>query len=288
MSVVLSRISKTYPDGTRALKDVSLSFERGTLGLLGPNGSGKTTLMRILATLLPQTSGDVSVFGVSLAGKAAIRAMLGYLPQTFGFYPQFTVRETLDYFANLKGVDNRRRVDDLLETVGLAQRQGIKVRGLSGGMKQRLGIAVALLNDPRLLIIDEPTAGLDPEGRVELRNLISSLPGDRTVIISSHIVEDMAQSASVVAVLFRGTLLFMGTPTELARQAEGRVWEGDVSAEDLAGLRGTHYVMASVRTGDTLRVRCVGPGNASLRSVTPALEDGFMVLLRKVRLECEA
>lgn len=288
MSVIVTSISKTYPDGTRALEGVSLAFDRGTLGLLGPNGSGKTTLMRILATLLPQTSGEASIFGIPLTEVGTIRSMLGYLPQTFGFYPQFTVRETLGYFASLKGVPGRGRVSDLLETVGLAERSGTRVKALSGGMKQRLGIAVALLNDPRFLIIDEPTAGLDPEGRVELRNLISSLPGDRTVIISSHIVEDMAQSASSVAVLFRGRLLFTGVPGDLARQADGRVWEGDVTTADLAHLRETHFVMASVRTGDSLRARCVGPGAPGLSSVAPSLEDGFMSLLQRERAECGA
>jgi ABC-2 type transport system ATP-binding protein len=283
MSLLVRGMSKTYPDGTQALTGVDLDFAGGTLGLVGPNGSGKTTLMRILATLLPPTAGSAEVFGVSIQDRDAVRRMLGYLPQTFGFYPQLSVLETMVYFAGLKGVSDRRRIDTLLETVGLAARRRSRVRGLSGGLRQRLGIAVALLNDPRLLIIDEPTAGLDPEGRVDLRNLISSLPGNRTVIISSHIVEDIAQSASVVAVLFQGNLLYCGSPSGLAEAAENQVWEAEVDLDDLPDLRRSHMVVASARYGERLRVRCIGPAQAGLSPAAPTLEDGFMVLVNRGR-----
>ncbi len=283
MSLSLLGVTKTYPDGTQALRDVTLSFAGGTLGLVGPNGSGKTTLMRILATLLPASSGSAEVFGIPVTDHGSIRRILGYLPQTFGFYPQLTVAETLRYFAGLKGVTDPRRAELLLETVGLAARRHSRVRSLSGGLRQRLGIAVALLNDPRFLIIDEPTAGLDPEGRVELRNLINSLPGDRTVIISSHIVEDIAQSASVVAVLLQGRLLFTGTPDTLAETAEGRVWEADVDLADLPSLRRTHLVVASARYGQKLRVRCIGAGQQGLTPAVPTLEDGFLVVVNRGR-----
>lgn len=278
--VIVQGIVKTFPGGTRALDGISLKIGAGTFGLLGPNGAGKTTLMRILATLVAPTSGTATVLGVPLKDVAGIRQILGYLPQSFGFYPQLSVWETLQYFAHLKGVTDRRRMEDLLELVGLADRRTTKVRHLSGGMRQRLGIAIALLNDPRFLIVDEPTAGLDPEGRVEFRNLITTLPGQRTVLISSHIVEDIAQSAAEVAVINRGQLLYVGTPGELAQIAAGKVWLVDIGVWELNELKRTHFVVATVRSGDRLEVRCLGPGGAGFRPVPPTLEDGYMALLR--------
>lgn len=286
MTIEIAGLSKTYSNGTRALKGVTWSFGQGTAGLLGPNGSGKTTLMRILATLLRPTSGRVTIFGHPVENAAEVRRLLGYLPQTFGFYPQLTVWETLEYFAHLKGVERPARLAELLEIVGLAEHRKTRTGGLSGGMRQRLGIAVALLNDPKLLIVDEPTSGLDPEGRVQFRNLLTSLPGERTVIISSHIVEDMTQTASHLAVLLEGRLLFTGRPAELAEKAGGRVWEGRVKVSDLGEFSRTHYVVSSVREGDELTVRCIGPGGSGLRAVTPTLEDGFIVTLREGRSRC--
>ncbi len=287
MSILIKDIRKTYPDGTQALKGFSLSFPGGTVGLLGPNGSGKTTLMRILATLLSPTSGEAEVFGIPLGDRRRIRSLLGYLPQTFGFHPQMSVWETLRYFAVLKDVPERGRLDDVLDQVGLSSHAATRTSALSGGMRQRLGIAVALLNDPRLLIVDEPTAGLDTEGRIELRNLIATLPGSRTVLISSHIVEDVAQTVSMVAVLFEGRQLFTGPPGELARVAEGQTWEGKTDVAELSQVERTHYVTSSARAGDSLRFRCIGPGLPGLEPSPPTLEDGFLVLLRRGRLQCD-
>lgn len=255
----------------------------GTFGLLGPNGAGKTTLMRILATLLAPTAGDATVLGHPFRDYRAIRAILGYLPQRFGFYPQLTVLETLQYFSALKEVRDRRRISALLEAVGLEDKARVRVHALSGGMRQRLGVAVALLNDPQVLIVDEPTAGLDPEGRVEFRNLLTTLPGNRIVLLSTHIVEDIAHSAGRLAVLFEGRVLFRGTPAELAEGARGRVWETTVGVDELQELQRTHFVVSSVRTGNELKVRCLGPGGGRFSEASPTLEDGYMALLMKER-----
>lgn len=283
MALIIKDISKTYNDGTQALRNLSFSANSGTIGLLGPNGSGKTTLMRILATLLPPSSGDVEINGIPLTNRLAIRDTLGYLPQKFGFYPRLTVWETLIYFGHLKGIHSRKRLEELLDLVGLTKRRKTRVQGLSGGMRQRLGIAVALLNDPKFLIVDEPTAGLDPEGRLAFRNLLTTLPGERTVLLSSHIVEDIAQSATQLAVLYKGDLLFTGSPLDLCHAADGHVWQAEISQIDLPKLEESHLVVSTVREDDRLRVRCIGPKRAGFLALSPTLEDGYMTLLRGKR-----
>ncbi|MGE5672379.1 MAG: ABC transporter ATP-binding protein [Mycobacterium leprae] len=276
----MNAVSKVYPGGVQALRNITLQIGEGTFGLLGPNGAGKTSLMRILATLLPPTAGDATLFGVPLSDRATIRAMLGYLPQSFGFYPQLTVWETIVYFAQLKGLQGMSRLNELLELTGLADRRGVRVKGLSGGMRQRLGIAVALLNDPKLLIVDEPTAGLDPEGRVEFRNLITTLPGNRTVLLSSHIVEDIAQSAASIAVIDRGELLFTGRPKELVQLAAGRVWAVALTVDQMPALKESHFVVATVREEERMVARCIGPGGPGFVPAAPTLEDGYLALLK--------
>lgn len=279
MPIVIQNLVKAYANGVRALKGVSLQLGSGTVGLLGPNGAGKTTLMRILATLLTPTEGTAEIFGRPLSDRAAIREMLGYLPQSFGFYPQLTVWETLQYFAHLKGV-GRSRASEMLELVGLQEKRRHRVNSLSGGMRQRLGIAVALLNDPRLLIVDEPTAGLDHEARIQFRRLLGNLPGERTVLISSHIAEDIAQTCRKVVVLAGGEVRFQGTPGQLAEEAVGRVWEAEISPDDLPKLEETHTIMSSVRSDRHVLVRCIGPAAEGLSPLTPSVEDGYMALLR--------
>ncbi|MBX6351035.1 MAG: ATP-binding cassette domain-containing protein [Clostridia bacterium] len=278
--VEVEGLSKTYPGGVRALDDVSFRCEVGTFGLLGHNGAGKTTLMRILASLVRADAGRASVFGVPVERAEEIRAMLGYLPQRFGFYPQLTVRETLEFFAVLKKVTSRARIDEVIDVVGLGDLVGRRAGSLSGGMRQRLGIAVALLNDPKLLIVDEPTAGLDPVARAEFRQLLSALPGERVVILSTHIVEDVTLAASRLAVLHRGRLLFTGTTGELAAAAAGRAWETRVSAAELERLRATHAITSAVREGDMIFVRCVGEPLPGLTPRSATTEDGLIFLTR--------
>ncbi len=217
MEIVLRGLTKTYRGGVRALSDVDLTIPTGMYGLLGPNGAGKTTLMRILAGILRPTDGTVWIGEhdcATEAGRVAVKRTLGYLPQELGLYPDLSAREFLDYIGILKGMDDRtarqRRVDELLDTVALANVANRKLKTFSGGMKRRVGIAQALLNDPQLLIVDEPTAGLDPEERIRFRNLLADLAGDRTVLLSTHIVEDVAQTCRMLAVLAGGHVRFHG------------------------------------------------------------------------------
>jgi len=225
--IQIQALHKTYPKGKVALDDIELTIAPGVHGLLGPNGAGKTTLMRILATLLLPTGGQVEVFGLDLVkDRQAVRRVLGYLPQEFGFYPHLTATECLDYLALLSGInsatDRSQRIRYLLERVHLWHVQGEKVGTFSGGMKQRLGIAQLLLHDPRVIIVDEPTAGLDPHERVSFRNLIRELcesQQDRIVIISTHIVEDLEHLAPTITVMDRGRILFSGRSEDLKTQA---------------------------------------------------------------------
>jgi ABC-2 type transport system ATP-binding protein len=234
----LGRRAKSY-GGVAALVDLDLDLGPGITGLLGPNGAGKTTLIRILATLLAPTAGEVRVNGWRAAGaqdRVEIRRRLGYLPQDLGLYPRFSVFEFVDYLAILKELDDpadrHRRVRAALEAVELEDLAGRKVRTLSGGMRRRVGIAQAIVADPELLLLDEPTTGLDPEQRMRFRQLIASLGTHRTVVLSTHLVEDVAAVCTQVVVLWQGRVRFRGTPSELRRLADGQVWS---SAEDGRG-----------------------------------------------------
>jgi ABC-2 type transport system ATP-binding protein len=263
---------------TRALDAVDLTLERGITGLLGPNGAGKTTLLSILATVNEPDDGRVSVFGLDprdAAERVEIRRRLGYLPQELGYHRHFTVAAFLDYVAILKEITDRRRrageVARVLAAVGLEHRARTRIRALSGGMRQRLGIAQALLGQPELLILDEPTAGLDPEQRLRSRELLSGLPGDPVIVLSTHQADDIAAICPKVIVLLHGRVRFAGTPAELAATAAGRVWA--------AGERDARAHL-SWRGGDN-RWRHIGdrpPAGAEL--VTPTVEDGYLLLSR--------
>src|SRR5437763_9992729 len=219
MKLTIEGVGKSYRGKVWALRDFSLELGSGVLGLLGPNGAGKSTLMRILATITRPTSGGVLWNGTDIANKPdALRDVLGYLPQDFGIYPNLTVVEFLDYLAAVKGIraaNARKRIRDLLDIVNLSDAARRPLGGFSGGMRQRVGIAQALLNDPKLLIVDEPTAGLDPEERVRFRNLLSELGGERTVILSTHIVSDVEAAATEIALIARGRLLAHASPEKL-------------------------------------------------------------------------
>ncbi len=290
MEVRIDELSKIYGGKVRALDGVSLEIPTGMFGLLGPNGAGKTTLMRILAGILRPTSGTVRAGdhdAATEAGRTAIKRVLGYLPQDLGLYPDLKAWEFLDYVGILKGLEDKKarrgRVEELLEMVGLSDVSKRKLKGFSGGMKRRIGIAQALLNDPRLLIVDEPTAGLDPEERIRFRNLLSDLAGDRTVLLSTHIVEDVAQTSRELAVLAGGKVIFRGTSEGLISSARGRVWtietDGPKPDDDLT-------VVSTLHLGRAVQYRVVGDPPRHLRAVetTPSLEDGYVWLMRERRL----
>ena len=283
MRIDITGLTKRYKGNVAALDGLDLVVPTGMFGLLGPNGAGKTTLMRILAGLLRPTAGRVRIgeHDVSTrAGRLAVQRTLGYLPQDLGVYPDLTAREFLDYVALLKGIDDgptrRRRVGELLEVVALTADADRRLRGYSGGMRRRVGIAQALLADPRLLIVDEPTAGLDPEERIRFRTLLAQLGGARTVLLSTHIVDDIAQTCRELAVLASGRLVFRGTVGELTRHAEQRVWS--VGTAGPAPTGGT--IVSAVPDDAGMRYRVVAPTqpDPDAEPVEPNLEDGYLAL----------
>ncbi|HLS79391.1 MAG TPA: ABC transporter ATP-binding protein [Nocardia sp.] len=281
MQLELSNVTKNYR-GKQAVTDVGMSIGPGVLGLLGPNGAGKSSLMRILATITRPTSGTVTWGGVDIvAAPGELRRALGYLPQDFGIYPNLSAREFLRYLATVKGLtarSARSRVDELLELVNLTDAGSRPLGKYSGGMRQRVGIAQALLNDPRVLIVDEPTVGLDPEERMRFRNLLGELGADRIVILSTHIVSDVEAVADDIAVLAGGRLRWRGTPERLLRATEGLVWESVVPASAVADIRTRAMVTRTVRTAAGVRVRSVAPVAPSphARRVEPDLEDAYL------------
>jgi len=283
--ISISELTKTYSGKVQALRGIDLKIGSGMFGLVGPNGAGKTTLMRILAGLVHPTSGAVRVLGNDVTtphGKLATKAVLGYLPQELGLYPNLTAREFLDYIAILKGVTDRsarrQQVTDALQQVRLSDEADRQLKTYSGGMKRRVGIAQALLGDPQLLIVDEPTSGLDPEERVRLRNLLSDMAVRRTVILSTHIVEDISQSCNDLAVIAHGKVLFRGTPRDLIARARGHVWTINSAGErPNNGLT----IVSTLQLQDAVQYRVLGePAGQAAMPVEPSLEDGYMWLMK--------
>src|SRR5213594_3112901 len=262
MQLVIEHVSKRYGRDLWALSDFSLTFAPGVLGLLGPNGAGKSTLMRILATITRPTQGRVLWNGEDIAARPdPLRTVLGYLPQDFGVYPNLSAREFLEYLAAARGLEARtarKRIDQLLDLVNLADVRRRPLGGFSGGMLQRVGIAQALLNDPRLLIVDEPTGGLDPEERVRFRNLLSELSGERIIILSTHIVSDVEATATDIALISQGTLVAHASPEELLRRVEGKVWEWVIPSADLNAARQRYLVSNTARRSDGVHARVLG------------------------------
>jgi ABC-2 type transport system ATP-binding protein len=288
LKLTIDHVSKRYGSNALALQDFSLELGSGILGLLGPNGAGKTTLMSILATITKPSAGTVQWNGTDLAGNPnAIRSVLGYLPQDFGVYPNLNAVEFLEYLAAVKGLDAagaRRRIDELLNLVNLTEVRKRPLGGYSGGMRQRIGIAQALLNDPKLLIVDEPTAGLDPEERVRFRNLLSDLSGDRIVILSTHIVSDVEATATDIALISQGRLVAHAAPEDLLRAVEGRVWEWVVPSSELNAARQQFLISNTTRRSDGVHVRLLNsqpPPGAS--EVAPTLEDAYLFCLSQHR-----
>ncbi|MBI3283655.1 MAG: ABC transporter ATP-binding protein [Burkholderiales bacterium] len=258
MELRIQHLSKKYSTGVQALNDISLTIPAGMFGLLGPNGAGKSTLMRTLATLQDADSGTAHLDAIDIrTHKDTVRRMLGYLPQDFGLYPKVSAYDLLDHFAVLKGLDQRKErkevVEALLHQTNLYNVKNKHVGGFSGGMRQRFGIAQALLGDPQLIIVDEPTAGLDPEERVRFHNLLSDIGADKIVILSTHIVEDVADLCNHMAVIDKGSVILTGQPLQLIDQIQGKIWKRFIDKAELAQFQQQYQVISSRLTaGRTL------------------------------------
>jgi ABC-2 type transport system ATP-binding protein len=287
MNLSIKNVSKQYRRDFWGLRDFSLELGVGVLGLLGPNGAGKSTLMRILATITDKTTGAITWNGVDIARHPEdLRQVLGYLPQDFGVYPNLNALEFLEYMAALKGLDGKaakRRIDELLQLVNLMDSARRPLGGYSGGMKQRVGIAQALLNDPQLLIVDEPTAGLDPEERVRFRNLLADLSGERIVILSTHIVSDVEATATSIAIVNKGQRITHAAPETILRAVEGNVWTWVVSSEELTKLKQSHLISGTARRSDGVHVRVVATRqpNPTAEPVSATLEDAYLYLISR-------
>lgn len=284
----ITNLNKTYGSGIRALRDVSLSVPAGMFGLLGPNGAGKTTLMKILATLLAPNSGAVAFDELDLLKEPmSVRRSLGYLPQDFGFYPTFTAEQMLSYLALLKGVadkkERRALIGALLEKVNLVDARNQRVGTFSGGMRQRLGIAQALIGQPKLLIVDEPTAGLDPEERVRFHNSLSEVASDNAVVIlSTHIVADVANLCGQLAIIRQGEIIATDAPEAALARLSGSVWEATVEREQFAVLKPSLQVLTSQSVGDRVRVRAFARRTAPAENFQPAaptLDDFYLIAI---------
>jgi ABC-2 type transport system ATP-binding protein len=278
----IRNISKTYPNGVQALKDVSLTIPAGMYGLLGPNGAGKSTLMRMIATLQEPDTGTIHLGDIDVVQqKDAVRQTLGYLPQEFGVYPKVGAEKLLDHFALLKGIGARSLrktvVEALLRQTNLWDVRRQKLGGYSGGMRQRFGVAVALLGNPKLMIVDEPTAGLDPAERVRFLNLLSEVGENSVVILSTHIVEDVAELCTRMAIIDRGEILLEAEPLKAVDDLRGRIWRRVVSKEELPALERDHAVISTkLLAGRTVaRVHSETSPGADFEAAEPDVEDVY-------------
>ena len=286
MELQIRDVSKTYPNGVQALKDVSLTIPAGMYGLLGPNGAGKSTLMRILATLQEPDSGTIRLGEIDVVReKDRVRQTLGYLPQEFGVYPKVSAEELLEHFAILKGIADRKArrevVEALLRQTNLWDVRKQKLGGYSGGMRQRFGVAVALLGNPRLLIVDEPTAGLDPAERVRFLNLLSELGENSAVILSTHIVEDVSELCTRMAIIDRGEILLEAEPLGAIEQMRGRIWRSVIEKRALAEMEREHAVISTkLLAGKTLvHVYADGSPGPGWDAAEPDLEDVYFTTM---------
>ncbi|MEL7434320.1 MAG: ABC transporter ATP-binding protein [Chloroflexota bacterium] len=282
----LQGLTKVYKGQVHALRGIDLTIGQGMFGLLGPNGAGKTTLMRIMAGLIRPTDGTVTVFGNDIStasGKQAVKEMLGYLPQELGLYPNLSASEFLDYMAILKGITNqqerRHHVEELIELVRLTDAAERRIKTLSGGMKHRVGIAQAMIGNPKLLIVDEPTVGLDPEERIRIRNILSTMAQRCTVILSTHVIEDIGHSSTNLAIINKGEVLFQGAPLALIERARGKVWTLKLTDEQPSE---NLQVVSTLQLQDGIQYRVLGEPESyhEANSVEPSLEDGYMLMMQ--------
>ena len=286
MHVQTINLTKTYPGNVTAVHPMNLTLTDGVVGLLGPNGAGKTSLMRMLATLMEPSAGTALVDGFDIRyEKPSVRGLLGYLPQDFGLYPSLSVEECLDYMGVLAGLrrgkERKARIEQMLERVNLTEFRKRKVGALSGGMKRRLGIAQAIIHEPRLVIFDEPTAGLDPEERIRVRNLLSELGGDRIILLSTHIVADVASTAQMMVVMNRGKVVFQGTPQAMIDAVREQTWQVLTDDSGLNALRERYAVTEVQRESGGVLVKMVA-SNVEWPGVerrTPTLEDAYVQVM---------
>ncbi len=286
MALEIKNISKRYSPSKFGLKDYSLTISRGILGLLGPNGAGKSTLLKIIATISKPSSGTI-LFNQKdiLKNPNYIRNILGYLPQEFGVYPNLNAYEFLEYIAAMKGVggkDLRHKIEHLIEETNLSEVAKNHLSTYSGGMRQRIGIAQALLNDPKILILDEPTVGLDPEERLRFRDLISELSDDRIIILSSHIVSDIETIADQVVIMNKGQLITKGNQVDIINQVRGKVYETVITQSEIKNFKNDYKTISSFRVEDGYRVRFINTKKVdSFHNVNPTLEDAYIYLNQK-------
>lgn len=287
MEIVIRNLNKSY-GSKRALQDVNLTIGQGMFGLLGPNGAGKTTLMKILTTLLKESSGEATICGESLTRAKQIRKMTGYLPQDFSMYGSMSAYEAMDYLGVLSGLgkkERRERITLLLAQVNLQDHHRTKVKAMSGGMRRRLGIAQAILHDPRVLIVDEPTAGLDPEERVRFRNLLCEIAQERIVLLSTHIVGDIESTCEQIAILREGRVIYRGTVEELCKEAEGKIYTARISRRELEELKERYPITSMLTAGSQVNVRFVAADGAfaGAKPVDANVEDAYLYLMQAKR-----
>lgn len=279
MELKIDRVTKKY--GSKIACDrISLTLENGVYGLLGANGAGKTTLMRMMCGILDPTSGSISYGGIDVS-QEEYRDLLGYLPQDFGYYPEFTARDFMMYIAALKGIPKNRaraKTAELLETVSLKNEAGKKIKTFSGGMKQRLGIAQALLNDPKILVLDEPTAGLDPKERIKFRNIISRMGADRIILLSTHIVSDIEHIANTILIMKDGQIIHEGSLEKILTVIRGKIWECSIPCAEADEYASKYPVINTRNEGDTVLLRLVSDEKpcGSAENVEATLEDLYL------------
>lgn len=286
--IIRIRNVNKYYGKKHALRNVDLTIEKGMFGLLGRNGAGKTTLMKLLSTLHGKQSGEVMVCGIPIEKSAEIRKITGYLPQDFSMYPSMKVWECLDYLGTLSGMrkqERKERIEILLKRVNLYEQRNNKVKSLSGGMKRRLGIAQALLHNPKVLIVDEPTAGLDPEERIRFRNLLCEVAEERIVILSTHIVGDIEATCEKIAILNEGSILWDGSVEGLLNMAKGKVFTAVASKENIGKMKSQYIITAMLKQGEDMQIRFITekrPENkelTNLEETIPNCEDAYMYCL---------
>ncbi|SHK44352.1 ABC-2 type transport system ATP-binding protein [Clostridium cavendishii DSM 21758] len=286
MKIEINNLCKSYGN-KEVLKNVDLQINEGMFGLLGPNGAGKTTLMRVLTTLINKNSGDAKINGIDIANKDKIRGIVGYLPQDFSMYPSMKVYEAMDYIAVLCEINNKNErktiIEDLLCKVNLENNMKTKIKVLSGGMRRRLGIAQAMINNPKVLIIDEPTVGLDPEERVRFRNMLRDFSDEKIVILSTHIVEDIEFTCENMAVLKSGKIVYKGKVNEFIKDANGHVWSILVKKNQLEEIKDKYNIISTVADGDKYRVKFIADSKPFENAViiTPNMEDAYMKVVKE-------